>query len=1013
MKLFFQRKWLFWNDFSKCFDRSLTTSVDSFSGGAGNDTISGLLGSSATYTVGDNITGGSGTDTLNLIAASGSDGDGGLVTLNGIETVNVRLLTTAYASAGDQISLNAAEWTGVTTLSNASSLANTQLDVSGLTDDTTIVLNGNTDINVAFNNTATGATANAVLVNAGSAGTATTIASASATNTANFDFDLENTGFVTNVNLEVRGTLNLARIEAGSNVTTYTVTGTGNAALVTDDTITSFDASAAAGAIDITLSGVSNVVVKGGAGADTLRLGTTISDSDSFNGGSGADTIVFTQGAFGRSLNTTNVETAAITFSVADSGAVNASGSTVTTYDVYAGAASADATINSIANAATVNLTVTAAGLDTVTLDAVSGAASMTINVGTAGGAGGVDGLVVSDVAAVTINATTGTAGSFTISTSTFDADVKSITVNTLAGESDLTIADFNAAGVTALSINANGSAGIAFTSGIDGAALVTLTAIASGEGADISFDTIGTSASALATTNLTFDGRASAAITMGAISLGNGATAAAAGTIVMNANNASVGASAADITTTGAYSLTLSLNAAASGTVLLGDIFMLPGTAATAASTAISLIVSPVTVGAAGRVAIDAIGMTGATAGAQITFGEIVLGTSAGFAVSGIDAGTASTGVADVDVSNISITLGVDSSATFATILTTGGAVGAITINGADSASASFAAINASSIGAVTVTVAGDAEADFAGLTAVSNIGAISLVISDEADVTIAAISAGGDIGNITIGNGASGTANFDTIDASSIGSVTISGAGFVDFGAFTATRVGTVDATQMTSGSFTINLSGITNAAEIKLGQATNTVNSGIGNDQFTLLAGRTAYAGNDTIIYSTGTDGTDIIEGFIKGAAASGGDVIAFGTGLLVMNGSATKTDSTTLLLTTASANGAISVAGSAAALAHVVIITSTAFASTAAFASAIGSGGSLEIGAGTGESTAGSIVVVWTDGLDSYVTLATAAAGKSGTDAIITGTLNTVATLTGVTPGALVAANFDFT
>ena len=70
-------------------------------------------------------------------------------------------------------------------------------------------------------------------------------------------------------------------------------------------------------------------------------------------------------------------------------------------------------------------------------------------------------------------------------------------------------------------------------------------------------------------------------------------------------------------------------------------------------------------------------------------------------------------------------------------------------------------------------------------------------------------------------------------------------------------------------------------------------------------------------------------------------------------------------------------------------------------------------SLEIGAGTGESTAGSIVVVWTDGLDSYVTLATAGAGKSGTDAIITGTLNTVATLTGVTPGALVAANFDFT
>jgi hypothetical protein len=438
----------------------------------------------------------------------------------------------------------------------------------------------------------------------------------------------------------------------------------------------------------------------------------------------------------------------------------------------------------------------------------------------------------------------------------------------------------------------------------------------------------------------------------------------------------------------------------------------MLPGTAATAASTAISLVVNPLTVGAAGRVAIDAIGMTGATAGAQITFGEIILGTSAGFSVSGIDAGTAATGVADVDVSNIAITLGEDSSATFATILTTGGAVGAITTVGADSASASFAAINASSIGAITVTVAGDAEADFAGLTAVSNIGAITLSIADEADVTIAAISAGGDIGNITIGNGASATANFDTIDASSIGSITISGAGFVDFGAVTATRVGTVDASQMTSGNFTIDLSGITNAAEITLGKATNTVTSGKGNDVITLVSGRTAVAGNDTIIYSTATDGVDSINNFIKGAAASGGDVIAFGTGLMVMNGSATKTDSTTLLLTTASANGAIAVAGSAGSVAHVVIITATSFASTAAFASAIGSGGSLEIGAGTGESTAGSIVVVWTDGFDSYVSLATAAAGKSGADAIITGTLNTVAVLNGVTPGALVAANFDF-
>ena len=46
--------------------------MDAVSGGAGDDTITGLLGVSGTYTLGDNIIGGAGTDTLNLIVASGA-----------------------------------------------------------------------------------------------------------------------------------------------------------------------------------------------------------------------------------------------------------------------------------------------------------------------------------------------------------------------------------------------------------------------------------------------------------------------------------------------------------------------------------------------------------------------------------------------------------------------------------------------------------------------------------------------------------------------------------------------------------------------------------------------------------------------------------------------------------------------------------------------------------------------------------------------------------------------------
>lgn len=245
---------------------NLTGSVDSIpgligsSGSAGvsnNDTIQAVIGGgSSTFSLGDSINAGSGTDVLNIIAISGTSTL--LTTLDAVETVNVRLL-----DDNDVGIFDAQDWSGVSQLTNASSLAESTLRVTGLADSTTVVLHGNTDINVAFDNTATGATANAVLVSAGSAGTATTVGSAAAGTTAHFDFDFADAGFVTHVNLEVRGSLNIARLEAGSNVTSVVLTGTGNASLVTDDTITSFNASAAAGSLDVTFSGASDVAVVG------------------------------------------------------------------------------------------------------------------------------------------------------------------------------------------------------------------------------------------------------------------------------------------------------------------------------------------------------------------------------------------------------------------------------------------------------------------------------------------------------------------------------------------------------------------------------------------------------------------------------------------------------------------------------------------------------------------------------------------------------------------------------
>jgi hypothetical protein len=843
--------------------------------------------------------------------------------------------------------------------------------------------------------------------------TATTLASASAAATANLDLDLADAGLISAVNVSLAGTTDFARLEAGSGVKTYTLSGAGNGVLVTDDTITSFDASAMTGKVDATFSGTSDVVAKGGAGNDTFRFGTTYNNSDSVDGGAGNDVISASFGGFNRNLNTTNIETANLTFNDDAGGTVNATGSTVATYNLIAGSAGADGNVAGIANAAVVNIG--SNNLDDVSVGYASGATTATVNLGSASGTVGIDAFAISGVSSVTVNANGGTAGAGAFGVATFDG-VKTIAINTVGGESDVSFTDVIANAATSVTITSNGSAGITLTSALDtSTALSTLVVSANGsDAADISLGALGASATADKLSSISLSGVSGADVTISTIRLGNGATASATGSVAMVAGNGSiVGASGANITTTGAYTLTLDLSAQASGTILLGDIQMQAGTAATAASTAISLVVNPVTVGAAGRVAIDAIGMTGATAGAQITFGSIAVGTGAGFLVSGIDAGTAATGRANVDVSDIHLTLDVDASATFETILTTAGAVGAITVNAADSASASFAAINASSIGAITVTLAGDAETDFAGLTAVSNIGAITLSITEDADVTIAAISAGGDIDNIVIGNAKSATANFDTIGASSIGNITISGAGYVDFGTVSASRIGTVDASQMTSGTFNLDLSAVTNAVEVKLGSATNTIISGVGNDVITLLGGRTAVAGNDTIRYSAATQGTDNIINFIGGAAASGGDVIsiAVGTGgIAAYNGSfgAVASAATVSLISQSAGTGFTMASGD-----NLIRLT-TAYASTATMIADLASGsGKATLSSGTFVSGA-KLLVVWTDGADSYVSVATnmSSGGTTMASGSLTVTDATLAQISGVTPGALVAANFAF-
>lgn len=981
---------------------NLTGSVDSIpgligsSGSAGvsnNDTIQAVIGGgSSTFSLGDSINAGSGTDVLNIIAISGTSTL--LTTLDAVETVNVRLL-----DDNDVGIFDAQDWSGVSQLTNASSLAESTLRVTGLADSTTVVLHGNTDINVAFDNTATGATANAVLVSAGSAGTATTVGSAAAGTTAHFDFDFADAGFVTHVNLEVRGSLNIARLEAGSNVTSVVLTGTGNASLVTDDTITSFNASAAAGSLDVTFSGASDVAVVGGAGNDTFNFGTTLSNGDSVVGGGGTDTVNATVAGFNRSLNASGVESATITFT--GGGELNVTGSTITSYSVSAGAAGVSAAFNGLANNATIALTND--DLGGVSLDFASGATLATINLGSAASATAdvvIASLAVTDVASVTINAVAGlSAGATaTITSATFDTDVKAITFQTLGGTGSLQVGDGGNAsigGATAITFNANGNANINYDSVIAGGSTLTTVNVNTLGGVSSSAASatlVGIGGTAITTINLVASGAGD--IEIGAVALGNGASAVASTATINVTQAAEQDTTIGAIDTTGGMALTINApSIGSSGSLVMADIEIAQGSST---AMAMGVTFNAITIGTGASFELDGIDLEGSATGAQVTIGTITMNSGASLDF-GSASGISASAVGNVDISSITLVMGASATANFGTIKTTAGAVGNITVNLGDGATATFGAVSASSIGSHSLVLASGASASFGNMQAYSGGNANQ-----------------GAKGGIEIAGVDGADVSFGTIQASAVGAVSVSGALDVTIGLITTTTLGEVNATGLgVSGSFTIDMGAVTNAVEVKLGAAANTITSGLGNDSITLLGGRTSVAGNDVIRYTTATQGIDYITNFIAGNAASGGDRIEFGSGgglaSRIIVGSALATDASTLVATVATtASGAITVGSGDS----IVLLNATAFASTAAFHSAIATGGSLEINMAGASATAGNLVVVWTDGSDSYVSLV-AVEATAGANALVSGVAGivTLSQLAGVTPAALVAANFD--
>ncbi len=969
---------------------TLTTSVDSPTATSGNDTITGLIGVSGTFNVGDYIDGGAGTDTLSLNMMSG--GQAPFVTLRNVENINLRLLE---AGPGSALALNAQDWSGVTTLSFDNSLDETAIRVSGLSTTPTISVKNEVDVNLDYVGLTSGTDAVTVaLTSAGSGGgTAESLASAGV---ADIDVDLDNAGLIDTMSVTLATGTNYATLEAGADLRTLNIGGAGNAYLSTDDTITALNASTASGNLDITLSGVSDVTVTGGAGNDTIRLGTTLSNNDSVNGGAGTDTVTVSVAGFNRNLNTTNVESATVTFTEAAGGTLNASASTTTAYTLAAGTAGNVAALEAVANGTTITLNDDDIG--NVTLDYASGAASTTLNLGSVSGTVGVGTLAITDVANVTINAVgvSGTVGG-SIGTASFDSDLKSLTIATSGGEADLAIGtdngDMDVGGATSLTVTSNGSAGITFNNvDLAGSTLASVTINARGtDAADITVGDV----SGSAITSIVLNATSGADVTVGTVDLGNNSTAGAAQNITISITqgaNSDVTVGAITVTSQG----TTTINVASNGTggdLDVAAIVLDRAQNVTADSAPLNLAFGAVSVGASATYAINSIDAQNAGTGAQITFGAVTVGENADWSAGPISA----TATVNVDVSSVTLTVGSGASADLGAITTTAGEVGAVslTLLGSD-ASAEFGAVAASAIGAYSIVAGSGAGADFGNIAAFSGgnasqgrVGAIAIAGVDGADVT------------------------FGTINASAVGAISVSGALNVTIGTITTTTLGEVNATGLgASGAFTIDLSGVSNSIEIKLGAGANTITSGDGNDVITLLGGRTAASGNDKIRFVSANGGVDNIINFIGGATASGGDQIEldvseFATGIFAGDGSAI-----------AAASDAVFSTGSGAAFTFDdnVILLTTAYASLTAMVTDLQADGTLA--SALADAASANYLVVWTDGSDTYVSLANVEGGSTGANTTLTlasasaVAITTLAQISGVSPGALVAANFDF-
>jgi len=284
---------------------SLTTGVDNFTGGSGDDSFDATaLGSMNDY---DLIDGGDGVDTLTIKFATVASGQTLIPQLSNIETIQVTNETAVDGIADDDIlTISTAGLTGITTVSNiAGNDAVTFTDLANPVD--IKIKSAPNDTEVNFNPTALSGASDAITL---------TLAGTNASTLVLTDDTVLASSTLESLTIDSIGVANTldALTTANVNIPALTVTGSTKLTITgaLDASIVSVNASANTGGLELsaapaapaalsitgstkadtlTAIGAGTTTLSMGAGNDTADFNANWTAKDTYDGGDGTDTL--------------------------------------------------------------------------------------------------------------------------------------------------------------------------------------------------------------------------------------------------------------------------------------------------------------------------------------------------------------------------------------------------------------------------------------------------------------------------------------------------------------------------------------------------------------------------------------------------------------------------------------------------------------------------------------------------------------------------------------------------